>query len=72
MSRLTGADCRFEVRDGQAYCLAHEAPHEIGDWEAHEDRTNHEIVALPMRHILYVAFYCATCNDGFVLIDEEQ
>lgn len=60
------------VKDGKVYCTVHADTAEIDKWNEHEDRTAHTIQTLPMRHVLYVAAYCTTCNMGKVLIDEEQ
>ena len=61
--------CVLKVKNGKAWCETHRTNHEIGDWEDHKD---HQIHAILFHHVLYTGSICISCNDGKILIDEEQ
>ena len=72
----TDKTCAFCVEKGKVWCKIHK--HTVRKVDGYNEidelrhADGHTLITLPFQHVLYTAAYCLTCDNGKVIIDEDQ
>lgn len=66
-----GRGCSLKLVDGKLWCCICKAFHKVST-RCPGEEGGHELIRLPILHTVYKPFYCETCNDGKILVNEED